>query len=456
MTHPSSRSRSKWSSDEPDAKGNSAEHTPRLMILGGGPSQVPGILRAKELGFQVIVADANPLALGATIGDRFAQVSTLDVPGCIDAARAFKVDSIMTLGSDQPVLTAALVAQALHLENPLTPEQAMAVTNKVVMKQGFLRADIPTQPYRVLTDNPNTWNRVQDLPQPWVIKPADSQGQRGIKLLTSSDELIDQIPKSLLFSRCNELIVESYYPSKEVTLSGWARGPGQAPEIWCISDRITFDPQIWPQAGLGVCYAHGYPSQAARGYEGQLIEITHQICQQFKLEQVPLYFQFLIGDQGIRVNEIACRLGGAYEDQWIPRISTFDPLTTTLETYWPKPAQIKSRPTKPEYIRNPLPEYSHCYVPLVFASPGTVHRIEGIEQISQLPGVLACKPLLEPGTTIGPMENSTQRALYAILMGNSASELNRLIDYFFDHVRIMGTNPSGQEVNLLIDPRLDT
>jgi len=422
----------------------------RLMILGGGSSQIPAIRRAKERGFTVILADVNPNAPGRSLAQEFVPVSTFDPQGITEAAARLGVQALFTLGSDQPVYTAAFAAAQLELPNPLTPEQAHTVTNKAPMKELFQAHHIPTADFRILSSSSDL-PELESLALPWVLKPVDSQGQRGIYLIRDPAELKSLIPQSLAYSRDGRLVLESYYPSQEVTFSGWAGPNSHNPSdtrLWTISDRITFDPEKWPQVGLGVCLAHRYPSQFAQGWEEEILALAHRIVGAFELENTPLYFQFLLGRQGVRVNEIACRLGGAYEDQWIPLVRGIDILEHTLDWY----AGALGLPTGQKSTKDPRTTASHCLVPLLFTKPGRVVTYRGDEKIRSLSGVQCAQFLLPPGTDIGPMKNSTQRIGYAILSGTTPREVNELAHRTFDTLRV--ENSAGE--NLLYDTRVES
>lgn len=46
-----------------------------LLVLGGGPDQLPGVLKAKEMGIYTIVLDGNPDAHCKSYADKFHCVS---------------------------------------------------------------------------------------------------------------------------------------------------------------------------------------------------------------------------------------------------------------------------------------------------------------------------------------------------------------------------------------------
>ena len=316
----------------------------RLLILGGGSSQVNAFRRARERGFYTILADRDPGAPARADADAFARASTFDVEAVRAAAHTHRADALLVIGTDQPVLTAARVSAELGLPFPLTVEQAYRVTNKTAMKHHFATAGIACVPWVVVGEDPTRWETegLYRLKPPWVVKPVDSQGQRGIAIVSSVAELASHRAALFAHSREHVMLVEEYYPSVEVTVSGWAHDDGGV-EIWTITDRVTVDPHT---AGLGVCLAHRYPSAHATAsatdttraqgdvdhdYHPRIRELTAHTAHAFALRNAPIYFQMLIGADGVLVNEIAVRLGGAYEDLSIPTVTGIDTLARQLD-----------------------------------------------------------------------------------------------------------------------------
>jgi len=488
----------------------------RLMILGGGSSQIEAFRRARREGFFTVLADHNPAAPARPLADAFAPASTFDVDAVTRAARDHRVDALLAIGTDQPVLTAARVSATLGLPFPLTPEQALLLTNKAPMKRRFAAAGIPSAPWALLGPDETRWTRegLDALTPPWVAKPVDSQGQRGIAVVHSRAELLAHRPHLLRHSREDTILVEEYYPSREVTVSGWVDAAG-TPEIWTITDRVTFR----DEERIGVCLAHRYPSLHARGgggaaaasalastatsdsasasasastaasaaastqpstatpsasasasapaspsmeppagssggedVSGTVRELTGRIVAAFGLADGPIYFQMLIGAKGVLVNEIAFRLGGAYEDQSIPLVTGVDILGRQLASIranlekrppatdggaravdagapavaadagepavdWRAPVADAGEPVADRRPPAARPVAACFVVPLMFCRPGTIVALEGDQQMRATPGVGACRFLLPPGTTIRRMTDSTQRIAYAVLYG---------------------------------------
>jgi biotin carboxylase len=447
----------------------------RLMILGGGSSQIAAFHRARREGFFTILADHNPDAPARVLADAFAPASTFDVEAVTAAARDHRADALLAIGTDQPVLTAARVSATLNLPFPLSPEQARLLTNKAPMKRRFAAAGIPSAPWALLGADETRWDAdgLAALTPPWVAKPVDSQGQRGIAVVHSREQLLAHRPHLLSHSREDLILVEEYYPSREVTVSGWVDEAG-TPEIWTITDRVTFA----DENRIGVCVAHRYPSLHTRvggnpaatspgapavsgDCAAEVRDLTRRVVAAFELAGGPIYFQMLLGARGVLVNEIAFRLGGAYEDQSIPLVTGIDILGRQLDSIRAAagkrantPVSARNRRVETGSRSDPAPDPpSRCFaVPLMFCSPGTIAALEGDTQMRATPGVGACQFLLPEGTTIRPMADSTQRIAYAVLHGPDEATVNSLVDTLFDTLRVIGTD--GR--NMLLDTRSAT
>lgn len=407
----------------------------RMMVLGGGSSQLNALNRLRREGYRIILADQNPEAEGRSRAHEFEEVSTFDIPGVVEAAGRRRVQGIMTLGTDQPVLSAAEAAREHGLPCFHTPETARAVTNKRIMKRIFRDHGIPTAPW-LLVSAETPESALKKLQPPLVLKPVDSQGQRGVFRIRSHREVFRYLPECLSYSREKSALLEEYYPGTEITVSGWVhetpRGGGPATEIFSITDRVTME----AERHIGICAAHRFPSIWTPLLGRAIEELTLRLVAAFAIKAGPLYFQMLIGQAGIRVNEIACRLGGAYEDEFIPLIAGRDILGMLIAG-----CRGLTPPAPERKPRGPLP---HLAVPLLFCRPGEIAETTPESELLALPGVRRLRYLLPRGTRIEERRNSTQRSGYLIIQGPSREELNRRLRRAFRGLGIYDDN--GQNI----------
>ncbi len=388
----------------------------KLLILGAGNAQFNAIARAKEQGHTVIVSDYYPDPPGKAIADFHEQVSTFDVEGNVGIAQKYGVDGIMTLGTDQPVYTAAEVAQKLKLPAFLDVATAKAVTHKEIMKEKFQEAGIPTAKYRLLPKNFSD-RELAGISFPVVVKPLDSQGQRGVYKLQSIAEIREVFKDVLSYSRESRILVEEYYPSEEITVSGWVVNG----ETFLISvvDRVSLE----NQRHIGICIAHHLPSKFLDWHYQEILKLSKQIVDSFKIANGPIYFQMLIGAAGIKVNEIACRIGGAYEDIYLHRATGIDILGMLIDASLGRELAVFDLKNH-DLLHNP----KRLSVELFFANPCKVGALADIDKINQLPGVVRARYHYRVGDQIHPIANATQRAGYLIIEGSNQADLKEKIE----------------------------
>jgi len=398
----------------------------KLMMLGASTAQLQGILKAKSLGYQVLTCDYLKDAVGHLYSDEQCYTSTFDVAGVSCAAKAYKVDGIMTMGTDQPVYTSAVASELLALPTFLSPEVALSVTHKKVMKEKFDALGLPTVAYKIFHRDDGI-DALSDIEFPVVIKPVDSQGQRGIFFCQRPEEVILHVEEVLMYSREAYLLVETYYPHEEVTLNGWVE-KGQA-TILSITDRVTFD----NVERLGICLAHRFPTKFRETHGQELISLTHKIVEGFGIMNGPIYFQFLIGNQGVKINEIACRIGGAYESVYLPDITGFDLCDAVVKKTMGLSLDVSSL-----NAYKFMDTKAHRSVQLFFAEGCEVIKRPKIEEILALDGVIDCQIHYKVGDVIGSIENATARAGYVIVEGDSEELLRQRLTTVYDHLVIIG------------------
>lgn len=396
----------------------------RMLMLGAGACQFSGIEKIKAMGHQVVVADPNPHSPGKKIADEKVTADLFLKESVFEKIKNLNIDGVMTTGTDQPVLTSAYLAEKLGLPQFLSAEKALWVTHKKYMKRIFSKEGIPTLPYALIGADFEA-KEIAHMPPPYVMKPLDSQGQRGVFKLESEAEIRQKLPESLSFSREKEVLVEPYYKNEEVTVTGWVRKG--ALKILAMTDRISVEKGIH----IGVCTAHEYPSKHQEKYGEKVAQITKDICSAFGIWEGPIYFQYLIGEEGVFANEIAARIGGAYEDVTMPYLTGVDILKMQIEgaffgDYDDKSWQGFKRAKET------------CFsVELLFCRPGIIHKMSADWEIKSLPFVLDAGFHFGPGKAIEDFQNASLRFGYAIVTGENKETLEKNIQTLYQTLYVV-------------------
>ena len=401
-------------------------------MVGAGSCQLSAIRKIKELGYEVVAADYNAWTEAKQLADFQVVADTFDHEAILNAAKNYAVDGIMTTGTDQPVLIVAKTAQVMDLPGFIGTETALLVTNKKFMKRKFLEHGIATANF-ALVKKDFTSAELEGMSPPYVVKPVDSQGQRGIFKIQSIQEVRECFDEVRRHSRSEEILVEEYYENEEITVSGWVtRGKVN---ILTITDRITFP----SDSHIGVCIAHDHPSKHLPKHKDEIVALTGKICRVFKIDEGPIYFQFLLGDNGILVNEIACRLGGAYEDITIPLATGIDVLKLNIEgslnleydRTWADTFQFE-----PEKV---------CFTTqLFFCRSGLITAMTPLKTLKALPYVVDAGYNVHVGDLLKPIENAGQRSGFIILRGKDSAALQENLSHLSKVLRI--ENEQGENL----------
>ena len=154
-----------------------------MMILGASALQVPAILKAKELGYQIILVDYDENAVGFPLADTKLVVSTLDQEEVYRQALIYQPDVVLTSTSDGPVRTAAYVNEMLGKQPDLSYEDSLCATIKSHMRDRLKEYHVPIPEYYIVKNFEEFQFAVKQLKGYCIIKPAENAGSRGVILL---------------------------------------------------------------------------------------------------------------------------------------------------------------------------------------------------------------------------------------------------------------------------------
>jgi biotin carboxylase len=407
----------------------------RVLILGGSNIQLNAIKRTKALGIETVVCDYLKDSPGKKISDFSHMASTFDEESCLKAAKEYEVDGIFTLGTDQPVYTASYVAEKMGFKSYLDTKAAKAVTNKKVMKNIFKDKSIPTVSFAIIGKDFKD-QEIAHLRFPVVVKPLDSQGQRGVFKLNHISQIREEFDNVICFSRENEILVEEYYKSDEITISGYVVEDKMS--ILTVTDRLTYE----ADKHIGICTAHHFPSKYMKSHFKEIEEISSQIVKAFAIHNGPIYFQMLIGKEGILVNEIACRIGGAYEDMFIPLITGIDILDYVIKSSLGMRIDYKNLD---KYKLEDNRKFGA--VLMIFAEKCRISCLNDMKEMNGIPGFYTGGYNFKVNDEIGDIENATARAGFMIVTGTDEVNLEKSIDNAYSRLKILDQNGENKIIS---------
>jgi biotin carboxylase len=379
----------------------------RLLVLGAGPAQLGLLAAARARELHVIAVDRDPSAPGFRYADRRAIVSTEDESGIERLASAERVEGLVAPGIDWPVAICARVAQRLALPHPISPETAVLSTSKLRQRERFAEAGVAQPAYEVCSGPREARQAAARIGFPCVVKAPDRQGQRGLSLVHSASEVADAVRVALDASRSATLLVEQHVPGREVTVNAFSSDGHFHPLT--VTDRLTASPPAF-----GVALTHAWPSELEPKEIGAAIEAAAAAAAAAGIEAGPSYTQVLVGPEGVRVGELAARLGGGHDAELCRAALGVDLNGAALSAALGEDVPAASLA--------PRARVGGACVRFLVPPPGQLREVAGVEEAFALEGIRGIRIYRRPGYRFGEFRRGADRAGAILAVGESRQQ----------------------------------
>lgn len=177
-----------------------------IAVIGGKLQGVEILYLARKAGYQTVLIDKNPEAIGRKLSDRFLQFRfSLEQPSPPNCP---PIDLILPAIENDEVL-AAIGIWAKSIDTPLIfdPNAYKISSSKLVSDELFKNLRLPA---------PKKW---PDCSFPVVVKPDQASGSRGVKIVHNQESLqhyLNEFPKG------NQHVIQEYVqgPSYSIEIIG--------------------------------------------------------------------------------------------------------------------------------------------------------------------------------------------------------------------------------------------
>lgn len=368
-----------------------------ILVLGAAAVQEDAVRAARRLGLRSIVCAQAHDGPAADAGDEFVQIDIVDVDALESFMRERALRLVYSVGSDVAMPVVGELARRLGLAAFASREVAETCNNKGRLRSAL--AGTPAAlPFQVIAAGDPV---VRTVPLPCIVKPVDSQGQRGVELVTGDDRFAPAVAAAAHHSRSGGVIVEKFVGGVEVSVNGYLVD-GELVFVQA-SDRV-----VWSEF-TGLIRSHVVPSTtlaADPGASRAVTDLLTEVCARVGLTQGPVYAQMKVEDGAPHLIEVTPRLDGCHMWELIKLATGVDLLEATLR-------------------------HLAFGEPPVFGDHGAPAAME-LEFTCQAPGTRAPEILPAPG-------DLASRAYYA--PGATVRAVNGRFEKIGYHVRPIGPTP---------------
>lgn len=273
----------------------------KVLILGVAAVQMDAILQLKNMGYETHACAMAKDGPGAEVADYFIQINILDKEAIIDYITTNNISLVYSVGSDLAIPVSSYVCEKLSLPHFVSEQTALICNNKNILRETLGNDFEGNVKFQVVSDV----NEKIDLYFPFIVKPADSQGQRGVELVNNLDEYKRSFERAQNYSRSRKVILEQYISGPELSVNGYLVN-GKL-EFFIVSDRDTWDQY------LGLIHKHIVPSTIINEDINEKIrEIIENACEKLKIKNGPVYAQMKLEGDRPYIIEITPRLDGCH------------------------------------------------------------------------------------------------------------------------------------------------
>lgn len=376
----------------------------KIMILGASILQLPAIEKARELGLETIVVDMNPEAIGFDVeGVQKEVISTIDAPAIVEAAKKHQIDGIMTLATDMPMRSVAAVAKEMNLVG-IDEDTALKATNKAEMRRALQDGKVPIPKYFKITNKEEYFKAVKQFKVPFIVKPADSSGSRGIF------EVIDITDKKLIeeaydycrpFSRVGDIVAEEYMSGPEVSVE--TISIDGVCHVIQITDKLTTGAPHYVEMG------HSQPTRHSIDVADKIAEVARMANKAIGIKNGPSHTEIIVTNEGPKVVELGARLGGDNITTHLVPLST----GVNMVECCIKIALGEQPDIEPKWRKGSAIRYFQQHA-------GVVKSIDGIAEAEKFDGVKQISIVHGVGETITEIDSSGARMGFVIAQDENA------------------------------------
>ena len=380
----------------------------KIMILGASVLQVPAIIKAKEMGYKVIVLDMDSEAIGFQIeGVTSEVISTIDIESVLECAKRHKIDGIMTIASDMPMRTIAKVSKELNLVG-IDEETALKATNKYFMREALKKHNVPIPIYYKVSNENEFYTAVKCILErgyKCIAKPADNSGSRGVTLIKEMSKSIlhEAYNHAKKYSRLGDIMIEEFLCGPEVSVETISyRGECS---IIQITDKITSGAPYFVEMG------HSQPSKLNSVIKKEIIDVTKEALNAVGVTNGPSHTEIIVTENGPKIVELGARLGGdCITTHLVPLSTGVDMVECCIK--------IAMGDTP-----NVLKKYDKgAAITYIEADKGKISNIRGLEEAMAIHGIKQINFVHGIGEYSKQIESSVDRIGFIIAQGKNENE----------------------------------
>lgn len=386
----------------------------RILFIGAGAFQLPAIARAKQDGHFVIGCDRDADAAGQPLCDIFEAVDVFDREACLNVARRHRIDAVTVFATEAGVPTCAHIADQLKLPG-LPVSASIAVTNKLVMRERFAGAGLPSPEFHGCDSPDQAIAAFDRIGQPCVVKPSNGAGSRGVSYVGKREQVAAAFLAAKALTRGAPVVVERFMPGREVAVEGFVQS-GRF-HLLCISDKVRTGPPFLLDTRIH------FPSWRAQSEQDSITDVARDAVAALGIDNAPVHMELIMTDAGPHLVEVAARGAGFHVfAEIVPWVTGVDTLGLQLALALGEPFDIPAIALRGAVLDFPS------------VAAGRLETITGWDDVTAHDDTLFAMLLKGVGDSVPPLRSGADRVAAIAVRGETANLAQSTLDDHYDRL----------------------
>lgn len=392
---------------------------PVAVVLGGSHPHKALIGNLKHRGFYTLLLDYYAKPPAAESADEHLCLSALDTEKVKSIAKERAASLVISVCLDRTIPVVAEVSKSLGLPSLYTPENAARFTDKALMKSVFDLHGIPSANGVVA----ESASEIEDFfsSGTLIIKPADSTGSLGIRLINNYGEISNAFRNAADCSNNGKVIAEEFLTGREFSVDCIVKN-GTC-HLLLVREKIN---AITADQGIQ-CVGTITPADLQEADHHALMEVISKVPKAFNLLNAPLLVQgILCSDGSFKILEIAVRMGGgASSFKTVQKITGFDLLNAAVCCNLDEEFDISRQTRKGTYSTINI-----------YVTAGTLNKFTGIADLIAKGIVSEFFPFKNQGTVIPSALTARSRVCSLIITAPDQQALISKVKEMYDKLKV--------------------
>lgn len=382
------------------------------------------VMTAKAMGIYTVVADRDTTSPAKRFADAAWDISTDKVDELYELCIAESVDGIFCGFEDFNIHIARKLCTMLGLPFYATEEQLLTVTNKHRFKDACRKYGVPVVEQYTFAD------AMRLCKYPYIVKPVDSYGSRGITVCSNERELTEAYERACSVSRTSGAIIERFIDSDHGIELFYTAVNGKL-YLTVTADRYTAKNG---RTTVPLPVAEVFPSVISDKIHSELDGTVRNMLTSMGIENGLVLIQALYFDDEFFVYEMAYRLTGEQHYRMVERQQGINLSKLMIKLSLGEDiSEFDTELLTEKYFTKPSINYA------LLLNEGTIKEIKGLERVFKIDEVISYNLTHKESDIIAPSGDYSHMLIRINMVADTYAALCRAVSDVNSFVKVTST-----------------